>query len=302
VLVQLAEHLAIRFALERFERGEVKVNAVRQMLDRMHEEIDNLRKILGAHEDQMTEGGMLFESHREILDRQFWAAVPERNKHQVLLSAEAWCIPPHNVQSHVRELLAKGNTAEAASILQNYAAFIESEDPEARRKTAVGLAELADLYAKADPKLLSLALRHVGLRLSVEQDAAIQTLVSAAFVRLSQEAAAVRFFPAMEQARDIISGVESQRPGTANSVRNKMGIEERIPEFVEEALRARHVAAGLTNVLKRLPQTTMEHLGIRLNRCSLRDECEHVANLASDLGEEAVQYLRSSVRGGPVKE
>src|SRR6266481_6209569 len=47
VLVQLAEHLAIRFALERFERGEVKVNAVRQMLDRMNQEIENLRKILG---------------------------------------------------------------------------------------------------------------------------------------------------------------------------------------------------------------------------------------------------------------
>src|SRR5713226_3144252 len=39
VLIQLAEHLAIRFALERFERGEVKVNAVRQMLDRMNQEI-----------------------------------------------------------------------------------------------------------------------------------------------------------------------------------------------------------------------------------------------------------------------
>src|SRR6266446_3735663 len=48
VLVQLAEHLAIRFALERFERGEVKVNAVRQMLDRMNQEIENLRKILGV--------------------------------------------------------------------------------------------------------------------------------------------------------------------------------------------------------------------------------------------------------------
>jgi len=46
----------------------------------------------------------------------------------------------------------------------------------------------------------------------------------------------------------------------------------------------------------------MEHLAIRLNRCSLRDECEHVANLATDLGEDAVQYLRSTVRGGPVKE
>src|SRR4029077_12131804 len=40
VLIQLAEHLAIRFALERFERGEVKVNAVRQMLDHMNHEID----------------------------------------------------------------------------------------------------------------------------------------------------------------------------------------------------------------------------------------------------------------------
>src|SRR6266446_5820890 len=61
VLVQLAEHLAIRFALERFERGEVKVNAVRQMLDRMNQEIENLRKILGAHEDKMTEAGLLAE-------------------------------------------------------------------------------------------------------------------------------------------------------------------------------------------------------------------------------------------------
>src|SRR5262249_6557737 len=208
----------------------------------------------------------LFESHREILDRQFWAAVPERGKRQVLLSEEAWCIPPHNVQSHVRELIAKGNDAEAVSILQNYAECIESEDPDARKKTAVGLSELAELYTKTDPKLLSVALRRVGLRLSLEQDSAIQTLVSAAFVRLSQEAAAVRVVPAMEEALDIIVGVESQRPGTANSVRNKMGIEERIPEFVEEALRARRVAAGLTNVLKRLPQSTMEHLAIRINR------------------------------------
>jgi hypothetical protein len=46
----------------------------------------------------------------------------------------------------------------------------------------------------------------------------------------------------------------------------------------------------------------MEQLAIRLNRCSLRDESEHVANLAADLGEEAVGYLRSTVRGGPVPE
>ncbi len=302
VLVQLAEHLAIRFALERFERGEVKVNAVRQMLDRMNQEIENLRKILGAHEDKMSDAGILAESHREILDRQFWAAVPESGKRAVLMSGEAWCIPPRNVQSYVGELIEHGNVAEAISILQNYAACADSEDADARKKTAVGLSEMAELYAKADPKLLSEALRHLGVRLSVEQDVEMQGLVSAAFVRLSQEAATSRYFPAMERALDLVAGVETQRPGIARSLRSKMGIEDRVPDFVDEALRARHVAAGLTNVLKLLPQTTMEQLSTRFNRCSLRDDAEHVANLAGDLGEEALQYLRSTVRGGPVAE
>jgi hypothetical protein len=302
VLVQLAEHLAIRFALERFERGEVKVNAVRQMLDRMNQEIENLRKILGAHEDKMSDAGILAESHREILDRQFWAAVPESGKRAVLMSGEAWCIPPRNVQSYVGELIEQGNVAEAISILQNYAACADSEEADARKKTAVGLSEMAELYAKADPKLLSEALRHLGVRLSVEQDTELQGLVSAAFVRLSQEAATSRYFPAMEQALDLVAGVESQRPGIARSLRAKMGIEDRVPDFVDEALRARHMAAGLTNVLKLLPQTTMEQLSTRFNRCSLRDDAEHVANLAADLGEEALQYLRSTVRGGLVAE
>src|SRR6202047_1273977 len=302
VLIQLAEHLAIRFALERFERGEVKVNAVRQMLDRMNHEIENLRKILGAHEGKMSDAGLLIESHREILDRQFWAAVPESGKRAVLLSEEAWCIPPKNIQSYVNDLIKQGDVAEAVSILQNYAASAKSEDSEARKKAAAGLSQLAELYTKIDPKLLGEALRHLGLRLSVEQDAELQALVSAAFVRLSQQAATNRCFSAMEQALDLVAGVEAQRPGIAQTLRGKMGIEERIPEFVEEALRARQTSAGLTNVLKLLPQSTMEQLAGRFNRCSLRDDAEHISNLAMDLGEEGLQYLRSTVRGGPVPE
>jgi len=302
VLVKLAEHLAIKFALERFESGEVKVNAVRQMLDRMNQEIENLRKILGAHEDKMTDAGMLVESHREILDRQFWAAVPESGKRAVLLSGDAWCIPPKNIQSYVAQLIEKGEIAEAISILQNYASCAESDEADARKKTTMGLSELAQLYAQADPRLLGEALRHLGLRLSVEQDTELQTLVCAAFVRLSQEAATSRCFPVMEQALDLISGVEAQRPGIGRSLRPKLGIEERIPEFVDEALRTRQAAAGMTNVLKMLPQTTMEQLSTRFNRCSLREDAEHVSNLAADLGEEGLQYLRSAVRGGPISE
>ncbi len=298
VLVQLAEHLSIRFALEQFERGEVKVNAVRQMLDRMNQEIEQLRKILGQHEDKMAEAGILVESHREMLDRQFWATVPESAKREVLLSDEAWCIPPKNVQSYVSELIEHGEVAEAISILQNYAKCADSEEPDARKRAATGLSEMASLYAQADPRLLSEALRHIGLRLSVEQDQDVQSLVSAAFVRLSQEAATQRHYPAMAQALNLLEGVESQRPGIAKTLRTKMGIEERVPEFVEEALRVREVAAGLTGVLKHLPQTAMEQLATRFNRCQFRSDLENVASLAHDLGEEAVQYLRSTVRGG----
>src|SRR5262249_50372259 len=43
-------------------------------------------------------------------------------------------------------------------------------------------------------------------------------------------------------------------------------------------------------------------VALRFNRCSLREDAEHVANLASDLGEEGLQYLRSTVRGGPISE
>ncbi len=302
VLVQLAEHLSIRFALERFEKGEVKVNAVRQMLDRMNQEVEALRKILGQHEDKMAEAGILVESHRELLDRQFWSQVPESAKREVLLSEEAWCIPPKNVQSYVADLIGQGNVAEAISILQNYARCADSEEPDARKRAATGLSELAELYAKADPKLLAEALRYVGLRLNVEQDQDLQSLVSAAFVRLTQEAAAQRQFGAMEQALDLLAGVESQRPGIAKTLRAKMGIEERVPEFVEEALRAREVSAGLTGVLKQLPQIAMEQLAAKFNRCQLRDDVENVASLAHDLGEEAAQYLRSTVRGGPVAD
>ena len=298
MLLQLAEHLSIRFALEQFARGEVKVNAVRQMLDRMNQEIEALRKILGQHEDRMTDAGMLVESHREILDRQFWASVPESAKREVLLSSEAWCIPPKNVQSYVAELIAHGDIAEAISILQNYARCADSEEPDARRRAATGLSELAELYAQADPRLLAEALRHVGIRLSVEQDQELQALVSAAFVRLSQEAAAKRCFAAMTQALDLLAGVETQRPGIVKTLRAKMGIEERVPEFVDEALRARQISAGLTGVLKQLPQLSMEQLAIRFSRCQFRDDLETVANLAQDLGEEAAQYLRSTVRGG----
>ncbi|MBV9086722.1 MAG: hypothetical protein JOY79_04505, partial [Acidobacteriaceae bacterium] len=154
VLVKAAEHMAIQFALERYERGEVRVNAIREMIDGMAQQLDTLRQVLKAHEDKMSRAGLVAESHADILDRQFWAGLPEAGKRSVLESPDAWCIPPRNVRSYVEELQARGDRGITTNILYNYAKCVRSPDPDARQKAADGLTQLADVYARSGPGLL----------------------------------------------------------------------------------------------------------------------------------------------------
>jgi hypothetical protein len=302
VLVKLAEHMAIRFALDRFERGEVRVNSVRQMLDRMSQEIENLRKVLGAHEEKMARAGLLVESHVDILDREFWAAVPEAGKRSVLLSPEAWCIPPRNVRQYVEELLARGETDLGRRVLQTYASCIAHEDAQARRKTAAGLSEFAQLYASRDPALLLEAIRQVGAQLALERDAELQSMVSAAFVRLSQEAARQRHYPALLQVLASLEAIENQRPAFAQSLRPRIGIENRVPEFMEEALRAGSVPQGLPELLRLMPRLAADQVVSRFSRCGSREDCHRLVEMVRELGAEGVSHLRETLRVGPDAE
>src|SRR5262249_32827975 len=103
MLLRLAEHVAIRFALDSYERGELRVNAVKQLLDRMNTEIEALRKILGTQEEMMAAAGIQLQSYTELLDQEFWEQVPEENKKEVLTSDEAWCVPPRNVRAFLED-------------------------------------------------------------------------------------------------------------------------------------------------------------------------------------------------------
>ncbi|HVP43887.1 MAG TPA: hypothetical protein VMS96_10670, partial [Terriglobales bacterium] len=121
LMVKVAEHLAIRFALDQYARGEVRVNAVREMLERMGKEIEQLRKIIGSHEEKMTKAGILTETHADILDRAFWAQVPEQGKKSVLLSQDAWCIPPRNIRSYLEDVLVQRQDMPLImAVLRNY--------------------------------------------------------------------------------------------------------------------------------------------------------------------------------------
>lgn len=295
-LLHLAEDLAIKFAIDRYQRGEVKVNAVRQMLDRMGHELDTLRKLLKSREEKMAGAGMSVESHADILDRQFWAAVPESGKKSVLLSPEAWCIPPRNVQQYVEELMGRGESDVAGDILLHYASCVTNKDAEARKKAAIGLGQLAELYSKAASQRLQDALVKIGQAMAAEKDAELQTLLSAAFVRLSQESAARRYYRAVQQSLDSLADLEESRPSWVQSLRPRIGVDNRIPEFIEEALAAEAMPEGLVGVLMRVPQGAAEHLSVRLARSCRRTERESIVHLAKSVGAPCVRHLRETFK------
>ncbi|MBZ5702947.1 MAG: hypothetical protein LAN84_14020 [Acidobacteriia bacterium] len=299
MLLRLAEHIAIRFALDSYERGELRVNAVKQMLDRMNQEIAGLRKILGQHEEVMAGAGLQVQSFTELLDQEFWEQVPEENKREVLTSDEAWCVPPRNVRAYLEAMVKRGELKTVNEILLKYCSCIALPAPEARRTTAIGLSELAALYGSGDGSALMEAIRRLGLQLAVETEPDLQTIISAAFVRLSQEAAGLRCYPAMQQALASLEGVEAQRPGALSSLRPRIGAEERLPEFIEDALRDGRLPDGLLDILCQMSQAALRYLTTRFGRCGFREDCELLAEIVRGLGEPSVRDLRESLKTAP---
>jgi hypothetical protein len=302
MLLKLAEHVAIRFALDSYEKGELRVNAVKQLLDRMNTEIEALRKILTSQEEQMASAGLNVQSYTELLDQEFWEQVPDENKKEVLASDEAWCVPPRNVRGFLEEMLRRGELKTVNEILMKYAACIGLEPEEARRTTAIGLGELAELYGSGDGSALIESIRRVGNQLAAERDPELQTLISAAFVRLSQEAGSKRCYPAMQQALASLDSVEAQRPGASQNLRPRIGAEERIPEFVEETLRTGEIADGLLDILLLMPKATINYITNRFGHSGFRDDCELLADLVKGLGEDAVHRLAETLQTASANE
>jgi hypothetical protein len=296
MLLKLAEHVAIRFAMESYEHGDIEVNAVRQVLDEMSTELDSLRKVLGVYEEKMARHGIHVQSHVDMLAQQFWSQVPEEKRKSVLESSEAWCVPAAQVREYVEQLTAGGKNEEAEKVLTNYANCITSKSAATRRQTATGLAELAATYAKCDERLLLSTIRQVGVQLAEEQDSELQSLLGAAFVRLSQEATKKRSYPAIQRAVELVDYVETERPGVGKNLRPRIGIEDRLPEFLDEALKNGSVPSGLTDLLRRMPLVASQHVASRFSRSGFREDCDLLLSVMQTLGPEALEHMREHLR------
>jgi hypothetical protein len=302
LLMKAAEHMAIRFALERYQKGEVKVNAVHQMMEHMSRQMDSLRQILKIQEDKMSKAGILVESHADILDRMFWAEVPEAGKKSVLLSHEAPCVPPRNLRQFVESLLERDDKQLAADILNNYSGCLAAKDLEPRRRTAIGLSQIADLYARLGGQPMAQAVRKLSEQIIAEKDAEMQSLLSAAFVRLSQESSAAKNYAAISEVCAGMELISVERPVLMGDLRPRVGVENRLPEFIEEAIRLEPVPADLLSVLRRTSQAGAEHLADRFFRCMRRDECDRMIELVKELGSPVLLQLREILRTGQPRQ
>jgi PilZ domain-containing protein len=302
LLMKAAEHMAIRFALDRYQKGEVKVNAVHQMMEHMSRQMDTLRQILRVQEDKMSKANILVESHADILDRMFWAEVPEAGKKSVLLSGEAACVPPRNIRQFVELLLERSDNELAAKILMNYSSGLDARDLEPRRKTAIGLAQIADLYASAAEEVMPNAIAKIGEKLAHETDNEVQSLLSAAFTRFGQESCARKKYKAVAEVCLSLVDIAKERPLLVQDLRSRVGIENRLPEIIEEAINAQEVPEELINVLQQIPKSSVEHLSDRFFRSQKRVECDRIVELVGELGQPGIDDLREILRIGQPRQ
>lgn len=303
-ILHLAEGLAVRYALESFQRGNLKVNAVRPLLETFNAPLTPLHEILHARERKTSKTGHSLNSHAEIpvdaLDRRFWSSVPESEKQTVLLSPESWCVPPECVQQSVDNLFRIPDFAGADKILTQYVKCVRDCEPQARQKSAIGLTQMAEQYARASGQRLHEAVRILGEQLAVERDSEVRDLLNGAFVRFSQVAAEQTSFPALRQAFDTLAILDKSQPISAHTLRPRMGIKNRIPGFIEKGLKSEVLRTELIEVLRHVPHAAAEQLASRLMSVTRSGEREQVVAMASALGKPVQEYLCHTLENAPL--
>jgi hypothetical protein len=203
-------------------------------------------------------------------------------------------MPSRHVRDFVDQLVQRGEVEAVQQVLLNYVSGIHSSLPEARRKTTLGLKDLAEHYPRTEGHPLRIAIRHVGEQLAKETDPELQRLISTTFVLLGQEATTRRRYWAVLQAADALDAIEKTHPEMATDLRARIGLENRIPDFLDEALRMNEVPPELMEFLRRRPVAAVEHIAGKLSRCMRRRERDRLVKLTEDLGPAAVQGLRDA--------
>ena len=302
LLIQLAERLAIQYAIRKYEKGGTRVDAVREALGRMAREIDSLRKRLALQDDKAKQNPSSVEAQSATLEQDFWAALSYEARKKALMSPEAWTFPLKYVRHFVEDASARHDAAAAADALSHLAAGARAENIAMRQSSARGLEELAEFYPIAEHGALEFAVTQVGEQLSVEADRALQSQLANVFVRLGQLAAEKRHYDALKQVLICTRLLVHRQPSLATGIQARIGLEKRVAEFVEQALANAEARPYLLEVLKEMPRAAILHAANQYSQATMKGRTEELMALASQLGPDATQALRETLTAAPDSE
>src|SRR6202140_2881231 len=96
--------------------------------------------------------------------------------------------------------------------------------------------------------------------------------------------------------------VATRRPALEKELRSRIGVEGRLPEFIEDALSQSKFNPDLVGVLRRNSKASAEHLADRFFRAMKREEGARIVELVNELGSGANEYLREMLCSGPQRQ
>ena len=137
-------------------------------------------------------------------------------------------MPPRNVRVFLEDMLRRGELKTVNEVLMKYAACIALGSAGGAAHHGDWAFGFGGIVWQRGRQRADGSNPPAGESLAIEREPEVQTLVSATFVRMSQEAASKRCYPAMQQALASLDSIEAQRPGSTQSLRPRIGAEERV--------------------------------------------------------------------------
>jgi hypothetical protein len=302
LLLRTADSIVIRLVLRKLARKEITPGEISSHLERFARQLQMLRAVFGGSEPATVRVGVPLDTLIDNLDRELWKIVPDEFLRNLLLSPDAFYVAPSALDLRLVRMIEVGEDELVAKILHSYGNAVSGREAEGRRRSAKGIAELAEFYALVVPDYVPSLVRSIARQLMRESDPRMQSLLGTALGRLSYAVQQQRDFVATAAASDAVTEILERRPALGPELRPRISIENRLPEYLDEALSSSHASDDLIGLLQRYAGPVTQQLCARFVQSSLREESVRLVNLADRLGSEARSELLRRMRTGNSEE
>lgn len=283
---RLCRVLAVNFVLGEYRAGRTRPAEVRPLLAQ-----------LGRYGAASGE-----EAENEIRAEQFWSSLAAREKARVLTSENAWCLPVPVLRGYLEPLVAaaqrKGAEAsgrEAHRVVADFARCVRSEETRARRATATGLIELADLFGCLwpHPRIAEITGNVVDALLS-ETSPGIAGLLAAATEMLARVALERGDYTEFERVLDgLARAPHAEEHEAITALSRRIIAQDRWLLLVDTALANRALDPALPRLLRRDPERLLDRLGLLLTTTEGADSFPAMVRLVRAAGEPVLGALES---------